>query len=79
MILRCVIDGLLLHAEVIPGRRALVAWDGPESFEVEALETLFYEVISATTEEMRQLQEAHYRLLRPSDDFETAPRPALLN
>jgi hypothetical protein len=70
MTLRCLLDGLLLYAEVPPGRTGLVAYDGDEGFEMEALEALYYELVSATSEELRQLEEARYRLLRLANDFQ---------
>lgn len=70
MRLRCVLDGLELPAEVGPGR--LVAWDGDESFAMEALEVLYYEVVSATWAEWAALERARYRLLRQADDFRWA-------
>jgi hypothetical protein len=68
--LRCTVDGLLMHAEIHPLSNALVAFDGAESFVMEAMEALFYELVSATRTELMQLQRARYRLLRPADDFE---------
>ena len=38
MILRCVVDGLLLPAELAPNATALVAYDGDEGFSLEAIE-----------------------------------------
>ena len=70
MILRCVIDGLLLPAEI--AARSLVAWDGDESFTMEALEAMHYEMVEASPEELHQLERAHYRLLRLAPDFELA-------
>jgi hypothetical protein len=49
--LRCLLDGLLLPAKLGPGQLALVAWDGEECFAMDAVEALFYEVVSATLEE----------------------------
>jgi len=69
MKLRCLLDGLLLPAELCVGRQALVAWDGDESFALEALEALFYEVVSATQAELVGLERARYRLLRRANDF----------
>lgn len=69
MKLRCVLDGLLLPAELNVGKQALVAWDGDESFMLEALEALYYEVVSATWAEWVALERARYRLLRRADDF----------
>jgi hypothetical protein len=64
-----VLDGLLLPARLCPGRPALVAWDGGEAFRVEAVEASFYELVSATREELLGLQTACYRLLRLAVDF----------
>jgi hypothetical protein len=69
MTLRCVLDGFLLHAEIPHGSHGLLAYDGDEGFEMEALEALFYEVVSASGEELLRLEEAHYRLLRCAPDF----------
>ncbi len=69
MILRCVLDGLLLPAEFEPGAPPLVAYDGDEGFRLEAVEALFYEVVSATWDEMLLLQRAGYRMLRIADDY----------
>jgi hypothetical protein len=69
VILRCVLDGLLLPAEFSSGAPALVAYDGDEGFRLEAVEALFYELVSATWDEVRLLQRAGYRLLRTADDF----------
>jgi hypothetical protein len=65
-------DGLLLPAEFCPGAPPLVAYDGCEGFRLEAVEALFYELVSATCEEMLLLQQAGYRLLRVADDFRRA-------
>jgi hypothetical protein len=70
--IRCTLDGLLLDAEVHPERNALVAFDGDESFVMEAVEAVFYELVSATRDELLQLQRARYRLLRLADDFRCA-------
>ncbi len=69
MTLRCLIDGLLLPAELRSEAPALVAWDGDEAFEVGAVEALFYELVAATREELLGLQRACYRLLRLAADF----------
>jgi hypothetical protein len=66
--LRCLLDGLLLPA-CFHGGRSLVAYDGDESFALEALEALHYEVVEATTEEWLRLEGARYRLLRRAADF----------
>ncbi|HEX5271912.1 MAG TPA: hypothetical protein VFW33_15545 [Gemmataceae bacterium] len=74
MILRCVLDGLLLPAEFRPaaGAPPLVAYDGDEGFRVEAVEAMFYELVSASGDELLQLQRAGYRLLRVAEDFQSA-------
>ena len=69
MKIRCTLDGLVLHAEMHPALNALVAFDGDEPFVLEAVEALFYELVSATAEELLQLERARYRLLRRADDF----------
>ena len=71
MILRCTIDGLLLEALFHPRTPALIVFDGDESFTLEAVEALFYEVVSATDVELLRLEQAGYRLLRRAEDFET--------
>jgi hypothetical protein len=70
--IRCTLDGLVLHAEMHPGLNALVAFDGDEAFIMEAVEATFYELVSATAEELLQLERARYRLLRRADDFHRA-------
>jgi hypothetical protein len=70
--IRCTLDGLVLHAEMHPSADALVAFDGDEAFVMEALEALYYELVSATPEELRRLGEAHYRLLRLAPDFQSS-------
>jgi hypothetical protein len=67
--LRCLLDGLLLPAQLRPGWPALVAWDGDELFAVEAVEAQFYELVAGTPEELLGLQRARYRLLRLAADF----------
>jgi hypothetical protein len=74
VILRCVLDGLLLPAELRPGR-SLVAYDGAEAFRMEAVEAMFYELVSATPCEVAALQRYGFRLLRLAEDFETPPGP----
>ncbi|MFO0930625.1 MAG: hypothetical protein U0736_26940 [Gemmataceae bacterium] len=68
--LRCVLDGLVLPAEVCPQECGLIAYDGDESFELEAIEARFYEVLSATLDEWLAMERMHYRLLRRAVDFE---------
>lgn len=70
MVLRCTMDGLLLPAEVRAHVLGVVAYDGLEPFRLEAVEALFYEIVSATCEELLRLQRAGYRLLRPAADFQ---------
>ncbi len=72
MTLRCTLDGLLLHAEIIPGDGSLVAFDGDEGFVMERVEAVYYELVSATREEVCQLERARYRLLRRAQDFQIA-------
>jgi hypothetical protein len=69
VILRCVLDGLLLPAEFDPDPSQLVAYDGDEGFRLEAVEAVFYELVSASGDELVLLQRAGYRLLRIADDF----------
>ena len=69
MKIRCTLDGLVLDAEMHPTRGVLVAFDGNEAFVMEAVEALFYELVSATAEELLQLEQARYRLLRRAEDF----------
>ena len=70
MTIRCVLDGLLLPAVVRSYERPpLTAFDGDEPFRVEPLEALYYEMVTATGEELRKLEQARYRLLKPADDF----------
>ena len=71
MILRCILDGLLLPAELRPDAAQLVAYDGDEAFRLEALEAIFYELVSATRDEIVWLQRGGYRLLRFASDFQT--------
>lgn len=69
MTLRCTLDGLLLPAVLDEASSILIAYDGDEPFELERGEAVFYELLSASREEMRQLQAARYRLLRMAEDF----------
>ena len=52
-----------------PVIEALIAWDGEESFALDAVEAMYYEVVSATVSEWVGLERARYRLLRRADDF----------
>ena len=69
MTLRCTLDGLLLPAVLDEESSILIAYDGDEPFELERGEAVFYELLSASREEMRRLQFARYRLLKMADDF----------
>ena len=69
MTLRCLLDGLLLPATFWPGRPPLLAYDGAEAFAMEAVEAAYYELVSATPEEVLALEQARYRLLRRAPDF----------
>ena len=69
MTLRCKLDGLLLRGQMSRRTAALVAHDGGESFVMDALEALYYELVSATAEELLWLEQAHYRLLHRGADF----------
>ena len=74
MTLRCLLDGLLLRAQLVfgagwGGRPALLAFDGDEAFTLEAVEALYYELVTATPDEVLALEEGRYRLLRLADDF----------
>jgi hypothetical protein len=67
--LRCLLDGLLLPACFLDGDSRLLAYDGEEGFELEALEALYYEVVTATSDELLRMEQARYRLLRRAEDF----------
>ncbi|HXG11104.1 MAG TPA: hypothetical protein VNK04_15195 [Gemmataceae bacterium] len=71
MKIRCLLDGLLLDAFLCAHPPALIAVDGGEAFALEAVEALYYELVSATPEEILGLERACYRLLRRAADFET--------
>ena len=70
MTLRCVLDGLLLPAELSGDTSALIVYDGLEAFALEAVEALYYELVEATAEELRGLQGLRFRMLRRAADFE---------
>lgn len=75
MTIRCVLDGLLLPAVVRwQDCPPLLAFDGDESFAVEAVEALHYEMVTATRDELLQLEQARYRMLRAADDFQLLHR-----
>jgi hypothetical protein len=67
--LRCVLDGLLLYATLCSEPRILLTFDGDESFQLEAIEALYYEIVAATRWELLALERACYRLLRRAADF----------
>jgi hypothetical protein len=67
--LRCTLDGLLLPAVLDEASSVLIAYDGDEPFEMERGEAVFYELVAASREEIRQLQAARYRLLSLAADF----------
>ncbi len=67
--LRCVLDGLLLYATLCSEPPILLAFDGDEPFQLEAIEALYYEIVAATREELLALERACYRLLRRAGDF----------
>lgn len=69
MTIRCLLDGLLLHARVGGRGAPVTAYDGDEAFDLEAVEALFYEIVSADSDELLGLEQARFRLLRRSDDF----------
>jgi hypothetical protein len=69
MTLRCLLDGLLLPASLRREEPLLMAYDGEEGFALEALEALYYELVSATAAELLGLERARYRLLRRAEDF----------
>jgi hypothetical protein len=64
------LDGLLLYATLRADPPVLLAFDGDEAFALEAVEALYYELVSATREELLALERACYRLLRRAADFE---------
>ena len=67
--IRCLLDGLLLHARLRREPPTLLAFDGDESFIMEAVEALYYELVAATREELLGLERGRYRLLRRAADF----------
>jgi hypothetical protein len=60
---------LLLEAFLHAGAKRLIAFDGDEGFEMEAVEAAFYELVSAAPQELLDLERLQYRLLRRADDF----------
>ncbi|HEV3144887.1 MAG TPA: hypothetical protein VGZ47_13440 [Gemmataceae bacterium] len=75
MLLRCKIDGLLLPAQPCQQAGDLIAWDGMEPFTLERVEAVFYELLSATSDEQLWLERNGYRLLKPADDFQCEQLP----
>ena len=69
MTIRCLLDGLLLYATLCPEPATLLAFDGDEAFVMEAVEAMYYELVSATADELLGLERACYRLLRRAADF----------
>jgi hypothetical protein len=63
-----VLDGLVLPAEWRLGVPPLVVHDDDESFLLEQIEALYYELVAATDDE-RLLIQRYYRLLRMAEDF----------
>jgi len=62
---------LLLPAVLSFGQKELTTYDGEEKFAMEAMEAVYYELVSATPEELIRLEQARYRLLRRAEDFRT--------
>jgi hypothetical protein len=69
MLLRCTLDGLLLEANRNPAGSKLIAFDGDESFEMERVEGIYYELVAATRDDVIWLEQTGYRLLRKAPDF----------
>jgi hypothetical protein len=70
VLIRCVLDGLLLCVTVRTEPPILLAFDGDEPFALEAIEALYYEIVTATREEQLALERACFRLLRRAADFQ---------
>jgi hypothetical protein len=68
VVLRCVLDGLLLPAGWRAGVSLLEVFDGEESFLLEPLEAVYYELVAASDEEQLLIRH-RYRLLRTAGDF----------
>jgi len=68
--IRCLLDGLLLYATLRRETPTLLAYDGDESFVLEAVEALYYELVAATRQELLGLERGRYRLLRRAADFQ---------
>jgi hypothetical protein len=71
VVLRCVIDDLLLPAVCGDRESVLIVFDGDESFILDAVEALYYELVAASDEE-RLIVQRNYRLLRTAADFRAA-------
>lgn len=71
MTIRCLLDGLLLYAMLRAEPPRVVVFDGDESFILEAVEALYYELVAATREEVLGLERASLRLLRRAADFQS--------
>jgi hypothetical protein len=69
--IRCLLDGLLLYASLRAEPLRVVVFDGEESFVLEAVEALYYELVAATGEELLGLERAYFRLLRRAADFQS--------
>ena len=70
MKLRCTLDGLLLDARIHHNTATLEVFDSGESFVMEALEAIYYEIVTATCDELLGVQRGYYRLLRCAADFQ---------
>jgi hypothetical protein len=58
----------MLPAELRAGIPPMLVFDGDESFLLEAVEALYYELVEATDDERRIVQR-QYRLLKLAGDF----------
>lgn len=59
----------MLDATVGDGGAPVTAYDGDEPFGLEAVEALYYEIVTADMEELIGLERARFRLLRRAADF----------
>lgn len=73
MLLRCKLDRLLLDAHPHPAERVLMVIDGAESFALERVEALYYELVAATPQDVLWLEQVGYRCLRRASDFSFIP------
>lgn len=69
MLLRCTLDGLLLPTRIDHAAKRLIAYDGHESFALQPIEAVYYEVVAATPQERDWLTLHPLRLLRFAEDF----------